>query len=260
MGRHGVSARVDGRGTAVRQARRSLRAEDRAPDGDRDLPRRLGAVRAGADHGAADRLPGAPGGRRRRLDRDDDGRDRRRRPAARAGEVPGLLRRRLRRLDRDRPAARRLLRRPSLVALDLLHQPPGRRRCARGDRSRVPCPTQARAPPHRLSRRGAARERPLRDRVVHESRRHHVGVGFHPDDRPGGARRRAARRVRLRRTESGRADPAAHALPEPNIHASRAESGSSSASRSSVRSPTSRCSCRSSRATARRRPVSCSRR
>ena len=90
----------------------------------------------------ADRVPRAPGDRRRRPDRDDDRRDRRPRPAARARQVPGLLRRRLRRLDRDRPAARRLLRRPPLLALDLLHQPAGRRRRARRDRGRVPRATR----------------------------------------------------------------------------------------------------------------------
>ena len=66
----------------------------------------------------------------------DDRRRRRHRPAARARPLPGLLRRRLRRLDGDRPAARRLLRRQPLVALDLLRQPADRRRRARRDRDR----------------------------------------------------------------------------------------------------------------------------
>ena len=54
-------------------------------------------------------------------------RRRRHRPAARPRPLPGLLRRGLRRLDRDRAAARRLLRRQPLVALDLLRQPADRR-------------------------------------------------------------------------------------------------------------------------------------
>ena len=43
-------------------------------------------------------------------------------PARERGQVSGLLRRRVRRCDRDRPAARRLLRRQPLVALDLLRE------------------------------------------------------------------------------------------------------------------------------------------
>ena len=69
-----------------------------------------------------------------------DGGGRRHRPAARAGQVPGALRRRLRRLDGDRAAARRLLRRQPLVALDLLHQPAAGCARARRDRGRVPQP------------------------------------------------------------------------------------------------------------------------
>ena len=56
-----------------------------------------------------------------------DGGRRRHLLAPRARPLPGLLRRGLRRLHRDRAAARRLLRRQPLVALDLLHQPAGRR-------------------------------------------------------------------------------------------------------------------------------------
>ena len=131
VGRHGVPARVDDRRAAVREARRPLRPQDRPADGDRDLPRRLGALRAGAGHGPADRLSCDPGDRRRRPDRDDHGRRRRHRAAARARQVPGAVRCRLRRLDGDRPAARRLLRREPLLAVDLLHQPSARDRLAR---------------------------------------------------------------------------------------------------------------------------------
>ena len=45
LGRHGVPADRDGFGAALRQARRPLRAQDRPPGRDRDLPRRLGALR-----------------------------------------------------------------------------------------------------------------------------------------------------------------------------------------------------------------------
>ena len=56
---------------------------------------------------------------------------------------------------RDRPAARRLLRRQPLLALDLLHQPADRRRRARGDRRGLPRAGRARAAPDRLARRGS---------------------------------------------------------------------------------------------------------
>ena len=38
-------------GPALREARRPLRAQDRPAGGDRDLPRRLGALRPRAEHG-----------------------------------------------------------------------------------------------------------------------------------------------------------------------------------------------------------------
>ena len=59
-------------------------------------------------------------------------------PPRERGQLPGLLRRRLRRLDRDRAAARRLLRRQPVMALDLLRQPADRLRRARRDRDGVP--------------------------------------------------------------------------------------------------------------------------
>ena len=103
---------------------------------------------AGAGHGAADRLPRAAGPRRRRADGDHDGDGRRHHPAARSRPLPGPLRRRLRRLDGHRAAARRLLRRAPLVALDLLRQH------ARSAPPRSPSsPSSFKAPPTRRAAR-----------------------------------------------------------------------------------------------------------
>ena len=164
----------------------------------------------------ADRVPRAAGPRRRRADRDHDGGGRRHRPAARARPLPGLLRRRLRRLDGDRPAARRLLRRQPLLALDLLRQPAGRRARARRDRGRVPRPRRARPPQDRLPRRGAARRRPLGDRAVHEPRRHDLRLGIAPDRScwPCSASCCWSLFLFVERPR-GRADPAARAVPQP---------------------------------------------
>ena len=62
-------------------------------------------------------------------------------------------------------------------------------------------------------------------------------------------RRRAARAVPARRGARRGADPAAGALPQPDLPRRRARSASSSDSRSSARSPSCRSTCRSSRAT-----------
>ena len=218
LGRDLIPARVDRGRAAVRETRRPLRAQDRAADGDRDLPHRLGALRARPGHGPADRVPRRAGDRRRRSDRHEHGGARRHRAAARAGQVPGALRRSLRRLDGDRAAPRRLLRRQPLVALDLLHQPAVGRARVRRHRGRVPQPRRARPSQDRLPRRDAAGGRPLGHRALHEPRRHDVAVGLGPDHRADGRGRPLARRVRLRRAESRRADPAARALPEPDLH------------------------------------------
>ena len=71
------------------------------------------------------------------------------------------------------------------------------------------------AAPHRLPRRGAAGRRALGDRAGHEPRRHDVGLGLAEIIVLAGARRRAPRRLRLRRAPRGRAGAAAVALPEP---------------------------------------------
>ena len=94
---------ADRRHADLRQARRPLRPQDRVPDRDRHLSDRLGAVRDQPKHGRADRLPRAPGHRRRRPDRHRDGDDRRHRFAARARPLPGRVRRGVRVRERRGP-------------------------------------------------------------------------------------------------------------------------------------------------------------
>ena len=91
---------------------------------DRAVPRRLGAVRAGAEHDRADRLPRRPGPRRRRADRAHPGGGRRHRLAARARPLPGPVRRRVRRwrASPGRCSAGFIVEHV-VVALDLLRQP-----------------------------------------------------------------------------------------------------------------------------------------
>ena len=179
----------------------------------------LGSALCGIAQGMhrADRLPRDPGSRRRGADRHLDRRDRRRDPAPRPRQVPGLLRRRLRGLDRDRAAARRLLRRQPLLALDLLHQPADRGGGADRDRHRVPLAGRARPPLGRLARRRAAHRCALVDRAVHEPRRDDLCLGLGADpgaDRPRG---RAGPPVRARRAPRRRADPAARPVPEQDL-------------------------------------------
>ena len=116
--------------------------------------------------------------------------DRRPRPAARPRPLPGLLRRRVRRLDGDRAADRRLLRRPPLVALDLLHQPAARGARAGRDRLRLPRPRRAGAPLDRLPRRGAPGGRALRVVLFTSLGGTTYAWGSTQIDRARGARRR----------------------------------------------------------------------
>ncbi len=128
LDRHRLSARLDRDHSDLRQARRHLRPQARASGRARDLPRRLGALRAQPEHDRADRVPRRPGARRRRAPRDDPGGDRRHRLPARTRPVLGFHRRHIRDRNRARAADRRLDRRPRLVALDLLREPADRDR------------------------------------------------------------------------------------------------------------------------------------
>ena len=202
----------------------------------------IGSVLCGLSQSMAqlDRVPRAAGPRRRRADGGHARGRRRHHPAARARQVPGLLRRRVRGRDGGRSAARRFLRRPSLVALDLLRQPAGRRDRADRDRGHLPR-SGGHAPSHDgLSRRRAARGKPRSDRALHEPRRDDVGLELTAGDRADHRERDPRSGVHLAGEPGRRADPAARAVPQPHLRRRRARSASSSASRSSERSRTCR--------------------
>ena len=130
VGRDRLPGRLDGDHAALRQVQRHLRPQAHVPVCDRGVPVRIGARRPLAEHDRADRVPRPPGHRRRWADdaRDDD--HRRRRPAPPARPLPGLHGRRVRARKRHRPAPRRLLRRPAVVAVGVLREPARRRRGA----------------------------------------------------------------------------------------------------------------------------------
>ena len=193
-----VSAGVDGLDAAVGQARRHVRPEAVLSGRHRDLSRRLRPVGTEPVDGPADRLPRAAGDRRWRVDdrRPDD-----RRRRGRAGQprsLPGPVRRRVRRGHRTRAVGRRAARRQRLVALGLLHQPPGRR-CRAAGHGRVPpndaAPCLAR---DRLRRRGAGDRRHDLPGADDQPRRDDLRVGLGADREPRCGRRRAARAVRGR--------------------------------------------------------------
>ena len=199
----------------------------------------------------ADRVPRAPGARRRRADGHDDGRRRRHHLAARPRPLPGLS-------SAPCSGLRRVIG-PLLggFLVDSLswrwifyvNLPLGARRVRR-DRRRCCQPT---ARP-RSSHRSTTWARPaatagLSAIVLFTSLGGtSYGVDLADDPRADRARRRDAGAVPIRRGARRRADPAARAVPQPGVRGLRARSASSSASRCSVRSRTCRCTSRSSRA------------
>ena len=97
-----------------------------------------------------------------------------------------------------------------------INLPVGAARAGR-DRGRLPRPRGASTPLDRLPRGGAPGGRAVLGGAVHEPRRDDLRLGVDPDDRVRGARRGAARAVRARRAPRRRADPAAGAVPEPDV-------------------------------------------
>ena len=126
----------------LRKARRHGRPQAGLPGGDPHLPRRLDARRSLPVDGRADRLPRAAGSRRRRADGRRAGDHRRHRPAARARALHGPDRIRVRRRFGRRAAARRLPRRQPVLALGLLREP-ARRRARSADRDHAAAPAHA---------------------------------------------------------------------------------------------------------------------
>ena len=182
VGGHRLPAGGDGGDAAVRQARRPLRAQDRAAGRADPVPRRLRAVRARAGHDRADRVPRDPGPRRRRADGERAGGDRRRRAAERPRPLHGAVRRGVRRLERRRPADRRLPHHAPVVALDLLRQPAARHRSRSAcSRSTLPSVDGAAPARDRLRRHAAAGRRAERDHPAHLAGREHVRLGLAAD-------------------------------------------------------------------------------
>ena len=100
----------------------------------------LGPLRRGAEHRAADPLPGAPGARRRRTPAVRAGHPGRHLPAPATGHGDGHVRRGGRRRADPRARPGRLHQRQLLLALDLLHQHPHRHRLADPDQHHRPGP------------------------------------------------------------------------------------------------------------------------
>ena len=189
----------------------------RPPGRDRALPHRIGPVRDRTEHAPVDRVQSNPGARRWWPAGGGDGRGRRPRRAARPRPLPGPLRRRVRRLGRRGAAARRLLRRQPLVAVDLLHQPSARPHCTRGDRDRLPVAAHDHSVPNRLARDARSLRRAVGRHRLHEPRRHELRLGRSGDARGAWHGHRAACVVPVRRGPRRTADPAAGALPQHDV-------------------------------------------
>ena len=196
LGGDRLPALDDGHGPAVREAERPLRPPEPVRGLDLDLPARLGAVRARAVDGPADRLPGAAGDRRRRADPALAGRDRRPLLPARARPLPGLHGRGVGDRGGRRPAARRHAHRRRELALDLPHQPAaGRGRAGRRDPDDEDPAGAARAL-DRLRRRAGAERRRHRAPARRRLGRVELSVGLARGRRRGRRRRAGPRRVR----------------------------------------------------------------
>ena len=121
-------------------------------------------------------------------------------------------------VERRRPAGRRVRRRQPQLALHLLRQPAARHR--RADRHQ---PGAAAAGPQaagadRLVGRAAARRRRVVHPARHPARRQRLPVGIVADHRAVRAGRAGAGRLRAPGGDGAGADPAAGAVPDPDLH------------------------------------------
>ena len=168
LGRHGVHRRRGDRDTGARQAVRPLRAAADLPGDDGPVHPRLAAVRPVAEHEPADRSPRRAGPRRRGDPGAGVRHPRRHPPAARAWPVHRLLHAGLRRRGAARPVDRWVHHRPMVVAVDLLHQHPARRRRRDRQLHRPRPAVPAARSPARHRRSGAAGDH---DRVADDRAR-----------------------------------------------------------------------------------------
>ena len=181
VGEHRLPARARDGDPADRVGRRALRPEAGVDERRGRLRRDQRPVRPGVERRVADRLPRAPGLRRRHdhADRDDHPR------AGRGARAHGPRDERRRRADAAgagaRPRHRRRDRPEPVVALDLPREPPGRDRRARCSRAGC-CPPAARpGAPRRTGTRGRAGLARARARVAggRRDRVRHLEYGAH---------------------------------------------------------------------------------
>src|ERR1700726_1088789 len=137
--------------------------------------------------------------------------------AARARPVPGDLRRCLWPFNRARSANRRLFRRASELAVDLLHQPAARhsgRRNHRLELYRVDCTGPSEG---RFRRGGASRYRAYRVDPAYQPRRPYLCLELAGNARHACRCRVGARRLYCRGAPGGRADPATAVVRKPDL-------------------------------------------
>src|ERR1700726_4188536 len=137
--------------------------------------------------------------------------------AARARPVPGDLRRCLWTFDRARSANRRLFRRASELAVDLLHQPAARhsgRRNHRLEFYRVDCTGPSE---DRFRRGGPSRYRAYRVDPAYQPRRPYLCLELAGNARHAYRCRVGARRLYCRGAPGGRADPATAVVRKPDL-------------------------------------------
>ena len=201
-----------------RQARRSLRPQDRLPSRGGVLPRRLCVVRVGRIDDDARGIARLAGPRWRRAHGHGDGRHRRGHPVAGTRPLSRRTRRRVRRHHSHRPAARRILHRSPHLALGLLDQHSGgdrgvRRRCRRHPDAGPQQPSR-----HRLRRNRFRRARRIRTDAGHQLGRQYLCLVVTDDHRAVRGLGSRAGHLRVGGNPCGGADSADPAVRQPSVH------------------------------------------